>query len=76
MNICIFGAGAWGTASAIHCAKQHRVLLWARKPELIKDLQRGGVNTRYLPNIALPSNLQLTDELDTALKFVAQGAGV
>jgi glycerol-3-phosphate dehydrogenase (NAD(P)+) len=76
MKICVFGAGAWGTASAIHCTKQHEVLLWARDPELIKDMQSGGVNTRYLPNIALPTSLQLTSDIDTALKFVAQGAGV
>jgi glycerol-3-phosphate dehydrogenase (NAD(P)+) len=76
MKICIFGAGAWGTASAIHCAKQHDVLLWARKPELINEIQNANANQRYLPGVALPNNLQLTSDFDKALTWVAQGSGV
>ncbi len=76
MKICVFGAGAWGTASAIHCAKQHDVLLWARKPELVNQMQRDGANSRYLPSIELPKTLQLTSDFDLALKFVGQCGGV
>ena len=30
MRIAIFGAGAWGTALAVHAARRHPVTLWAR----------------------------------------------
>ena len=32
MRIAVFGAGAWGTALAIHAARRHPVLLWTRDP--------------------------------------------
>ena len=31
----VIGGGAWGTALGIHCARMgHKVLLWAREPEV------------------------------------------
>ncbi len=33
MKIAVLGAGAWGTALAIHLAHRHPVVLWARNPE-------------------------------------------
>jgi glycerol-3-phosphate dehydrogenase (NAD(P)+) len=76
VRISVLGAGAWGTASAIHCAKQHDVLLWARKPSLISEIQNTRSNQRYLPDIALPDHLRLTSDLKAAINFVQDGAGV
>jgi glycerol-3-phosphate dehydrogenase len=34
-QIGVIGGGAWGTALGIHCARMgHKVLLWAREPEV------------------------------------------
>ena len=33
MKIAVLGAGAWGTAVAIHAAQHHEVTLWTRQPE-------------------------------------------
>lgn len=50
----MIGAGAWGTALAIHARRLgHEVSLWARRPDLI-----GAENPR-LPGIALPPGLRV-----------------
>ncbi|HEY4959089.1 MAG TPA: hypothetical protein VII31_14865, partial [Caldimonas sp.] len=33
MNITVLGAGAWGTALAVHVAPLHATRLWARDAE-------------------------------------------
>ncbi len=71
MNITVLGAGAWGTALAIHAATAHRVTLWARDAAQITALAADRVNARYLPGIALPANLRLAgghEHLATALE--------
>ena len=63
MKIVVLGAGAWGTALAIHAASHvaagHQVTLWARDAALVKALQTSRTNQRYLPGIALPGALLL-----------------
>jgi len=60
MKLIILGAGAWGTALAANAAAQgrHEVSLWARDPVQLRSLQSLRINTRYLPEIALPASLQ------------------
>ena len=62
MKIVILGAGAWGTALAVSAASQasgNHITLWARDAASAQALQLDRVNSRYLPGIALPDNLQL-----------------
>ncbi|MBW8077102.1 MAG: NAD(P)H-dependent glycerol-3-phosphate dehydrogenase [Gallionella sp.] len=67
MNITVLGAGAWGTALAINLSAQHRVTLWARNADQIGAMQKAHTNSRYLPDILLPDNLQLSCDLAAAL---------
>lgn len=67
MKFAVLGAGAWGTALAVQWAAQHEVCLWGRDATLIRDTQARRENQRYLPGIALPPHLVLTDTLDIAL---------
>lgn len=67
MNITIVGAGAWGTALAISLANNHRVTLWARDEAQIDSMKRCRRNERYLPDIELPDNLELSADITTAL---------
>jgi glycerol-3-phosphate dehydrogenase (NAD(P)+) len=67
-NISIIGAGAWGTALAIHAARLgHEVRLVARHPERI-----GAENPR-LPGVALPAAVRVTADLslDPAVTLIA-----
>lgn len=59
LNISVLGAGAWGTALAMALAPRHRVLLWARDGEQLRQMAAQGVNARYLPGAPLPAALQL-----------------
>jgi len=44
------GAGAWGTALALHAARLgHRVTLWARDPAHAAEMREAGENRRRLP---------------------------
>lgn len=67
MNIAVLGAGAWGTAIAVHLAARHNVSLWARDGMQAAALQENRVNSRYLPGVPLPSNLAVTADLNAAL---------
>jgi glycerol-3-phosphate dehydrogenase (NAD(P)+) len=66
MDIVVLGAGAWGTALAIAAARlpgePHRVTLWARDAALVAAMRARRENSRYLPGIALPPDLQLAGD--------------
>ncbi|PIT51490.1 NAD(P)H-dependent glycerol-3-phosphate dehydrogenase [Snodgrassella communis] len=67
MNIGILGAGAWGTALAIHFAlHSHKVWLWTHNVRHAQQLRQERVNRRYLPDFVLPDNLAVVDEFAAA----------
>lgn len=68
MRIAVIGAGAWGSALAIHIAKRHALMLWARDPEQVKAMVLDRENKRYLPGIRFPQNLQVTASLQEAIE--------
>lgn len=57
MRILALGAGAWGTAVAVHAAAQHEVCLWARDAAQAQAMQAARCNAAYLPGVAWPSGL-------------------
>lgn len=67
MNIAVLGAGAWGTAIAVHLAARHEVRLWARDAAQVALLQSTRVNSRYLPSVTLPAGLSVTADFKAAL---------
>ncbi|UPY36646.1 NAD(P)H-dependent glycerol-3-phosphate dehydrogenase [Sediminicoccus sp. KRV36] len=72
-EVIIYGAGAWGTALAIHAARLgHGVTLWARDAGRAAEMQRARVNTRLLPGAAFPDGLRVTHDLAPA----AAGLGI
>jgi glycerol-3-phosphate dehydrogenase (NAD(P)+) len=67
-RVSILGAGSWGTALAIHCARiGHEVRLWGRDPEFMEELRTGRVNARYMPSVPLVETVVPTSALDEAL---------
>ncbi|HEY7057906.1 MAG TPA: NAD(P)H-dependent glycerol-3-phosphate dehydrogenase [Vicinamibacterales bacterium] len=68
-RVAILGAGSWGTALAIHCARiGHEVRLWGRDPALVDDIERVRENVRYLPSVAVPKPVMITSALEPALR--------
>jgi glycerol-3-phosphate dehydrogenase (NAD(P)+) len=59
-EVAVIGAGAWGTALAIHAARAgRRVALWARDPARAAALAASRENPR-LPGVALPAGIEVT----------------
>ncbi|MFO7580685.1 MAG: NAD(P)H-dependent glycerol-3-phosphate dehydrogenase [Nitrosomonas halophila] len=68
MKILVLGAGAWGTALALHLSACHHVTLWTHSSEHLAEMMSLGENRRYLPGRHLPPSMRLTVELEAALK--------
>jgi glycerol-3-phosphate dehydrogenase (NAD(P)+) len=67
MKIAILGSGAWGTALAVSFAPRHQVTLWSREAEEIEAMVRDRSNQRFLPDIPLPAELQLSTSFSETL---------
>ncbi|MFZ0334237.1 MAG: NAD(P)H-dependent glycerol-3-phosphate dehydrogenase [Candidatus Acidiferrales bacterium] len=70
-KIAIIGAGGWGTALAIVLAgaRESRPLaLWARENDVLASLQSEGENSVFLPGFCVPQHVEVTGELEPALR--------
>lgn len=71
-SITLFGAGSWGTALAVHLARQGRdITLWARRQEAVRQMRQSRHNPTYLPDIQIPQSVQITSDLETAARASA-----
>ncbi len=62
-RIVVWGAGAWGTALAIHLASIcEEVALWVYEEEQFERMLASGENSDFLPGHPLPPNLHLFHE--------------
>lgn len=62
MKLLVLGAGAWGTALAVHASSlgtPRRVSLWARDSSQYQTLLASRCNRAYLPGVSLPESLAL-----------------
>lgn len=69
-TVALLGHGSWGSAIAIHLAKNgHDVVLWGKDAQQTAALEAHRMNNRYLPGIPLPRNLRIhTGTLETLLQ--------
>jgi glycerol-3-phosphate dehydrogenase (NAD(P)+) len=69
----VLGAGSWGTTFAKILADGGAdVVVWARRPELAREIQEAKRNSDYLPGVNLPIALRATSRLDLALAGAEQ----
>lgn len=67
--VAVLGAGSWGTALAVQLARNGvPTTLWGRTPQAIVEMASTRCNTRYLPDLELPANLQLTATLEPLVR--------
>jgi len=70
--IAVLGAGSWGTALAVHLARNNQEThLWGWKKEEVAKLKSARCNDLYLPGVAFPESLSVTDNLSEALDNVS-----
>jgi len=63
-RVGVIGAGAWGTAIAQTMARNGlQVSLWARRNEIVAEINDKKTNQTYLPGITLDSNIIATHDL-------------
>ena len=63
----VIGAGAWGTALAVHLAREGRpTRLWDIDRDHLGKLARDRENKRHLPGVRLPDPLSTAEELESA----------
>ena len=72
MRVAVLGAGAWGTAVAVHAAARHPVMLWTRDPAHASAMAAARRNDRYLPDARLPDALEPVHELGAVLRWVRE----
>ncbi len=71
-EFAILGAGAWGTALALHAARAgRRVTLWARDPAQAAEMAAARANARRLPGFPFPDSLAVTAKAEAALAGAA-----
>ncbi len=62
--IGVIGAGAWGTALAqVMASDGSDVLLWAREPELVAEINTARTNSLFLPSAKLAETIRATGDL-------------
>lgn len=71
-KIVVLGAGAWGTALAMHISQRHQVCLWARNSGHVSGMRKARSNPMYLGDFKFNENLHVEDNLAEAL----QGADI
>ena len=60
----VIGAGAWGTALALVCARAGLdVILQAREPEVVESVTTRRINEAFLPGVVLDDRISVTAEL-------------
>ena len=63
-KISVLGGGSWGTVLAyLASLNGNEVTLWMRDEEVAKEINNTNINSRYLPNLTLGSNLIATSEM-------------
>ena len=70
-KIAILGGGGWGTAITVLLGneilegrKQLDVGLWIRRDELVEKIRQEGVNQEYLPDVKIPSNVNINSSIN------------
>lgn len=66
-KVAVLGAGAWGTALAMHISNKHNVSLWARNAGHVSGMRKARANPLYLGDFQFHDNLQVEDDLGAAI---------
>lgn len=69
-RISVLGAGAWGTTLAqVLSDAENEVLIWARRPDLVTEINQFHTNNKYLPDVQLHSKLLATMDEKAAFAY-------
>ncbi len=63
LKIGLLGGGSWGTTVAALATRNAPVMLWARDGATVDDINTNHRNSRYLPDLTLPTTLRASADL-------------
>lgn len=66
-RICVVGGGSWGTTIAALNAPSTETVLWARRSELVDEINTERTNRAYLGEYKLPETLRATSDIASAV---------
>lgn len=68
INIAVLGDGGWGTTLAILLSKKDfKVTLWGAFVDYVSYLNKKRINTKFLPHIKIPAQIEITSDLRRAI---------
>ena len=67
LKIGLLGGGSWGTTVGALVARNTSVVLWARNPATVEEINGQHTNKKYLPDAKLPEGLCATDDIEQAV---------
>lgn len=67
IRLAVLGAGSWGTTVAALASVNTPTTLWARREELVDQINSAHVNPDYLPSYTLPDGLHATASMEEAV---------
>lgn len=71
-KVAVLVAGSWGTALAsVLAANKLNVVVWTRTGDQAREINETHTNQRYLPDVALPSNIHATTDMKAAVTGAA-----
>ncbi|MFA5795399.1 MAG: NAD(P)H-dependent glycerol-3-phosphate dehydrogenase [Candidatus Brocadiia bacterium] len=71
-NILVLGDGGWGTALALLLHNNGcKVTLWSKFPAYVNRMRATRENTKFLPGIKIPQGIELTADIEAAVKGVS-----
>lgn len=68
LRVAVLGAGSWGSTVASLASRNSPTTLWARNPEVAREVNEQHSNERYLPGCTLPAALAATDSIEAAVR--------
>jgi glycerol-3-phosphate dehydrogenase (NAD(P)+) len=63
LKVGLLGGGSWGTTVASLIAKNTEVIIWARNPETVNEINEHHTNQKYLPDAKLTSSLVASNSI-------------
>jgi glycerol-3-phosphate dehydrogenase (NAD(P)+) len=65
-RVAVLGSGSWGTTVASLVARNTPTVLWARRPDIAREIDERHFNSRYLGELPLTPSLEATSSLAAA----------
>jgi glycerol-3-phosphate dehydrogenase (NAD(P)+) len=66
VQVAVLGAGSWGTTVATLACGRNPTTLWARSPDVAREVNERHTNSAYLADLELPEQLTATSDLEEA----------